>query len=316
MSSLPTWLVSAIAFVLPGFGQPPDEVFNGYLEGDYVHVAPSGSGRIVSLTVQEGDQVVLGQLVLQLEDTRQKASLRAAQAQVAVAQANLTNLQTGRRSEEIEVIRATLTRAEADQHLAQTTLERSQQLSARGLLPSAQVEAEMAALDSADALVTQLSAELRVAELPARDAQVVAAEASLAAARAQADLARSALDDRIVLSPATGLVERVFFSAGEVVGTGAPTMSILPPGNLKALFFLPEPERAQFAIGDMLALSCDGCTDGLAVEITRMASDPQYTPPILYSRDERARLVFRAEGILTDSLGLLPGQPITLRREP
>ena len=316
MSSLPTWLVSAIAFVLPGFGQPPDSVFNGYLEGDYVHVAPSGSGRIVSVAVQEGDQVTLGQQVLQLEDTKEKATLRAAQAQVAVAQANLANLQTGRRSEEIEVIRATLSRAEADQHLARTTLERSEQLSARGLLPSAQVEAEMAAVESANALVAQLSAELIVAELPARDAQVVAAEASLAAARANADLARSALDDRIVLAPVTGLVERVFFSDGEVVGIGAPAMSILPPGNLKALFFLPETERTGFAIGDVLALSCDGCAQGLTVKITRMASDPQYTPPILYSRDERARLVFRAEAVLTDSLGLMPGQPITLRRQP
>ena len=77
MSDLPTWLVAAIALVIPGFGQDLDHVYNGYLEGEYVYVAPSGAGRIVSIAVDEGDKVFEGQLLIKLEDTSQKAALRA-----------------------------------------------------------------------------------------------------------------------------------------------------------------------------------------------------------------------------------------------
>ena len=66
----------------------------------------------------------------------------------------------------------------------------------------------------------------------------------------------------------------------------------------------------------MLDVSCDGCNEGITARITYMASDPQYTPPIIYSREERARLVFRAEALLQHADGLLPGQPVTLRPAP
>lgn len=316
MSDLPTWLASIVAVIMPIFGQTPEQVYNGYVEGDYVYVAPLSAGRIVSIAVNEGEHVVAGQLLMSLDDTTERAALRGAEARVAVASANLDNLKTGRREDEIEVIRASLARAKADQQLAKTTLARSSQLLERNLVPVAQLDAQQAALDSADALVLQLIAELRVAELPARDAQQLAAEATLTASKADADLARSSLDNRIILSPTNGLVERVFFDAGEVAATAAPAMAILPPGKLKALFFVPEPERAEFSIGDVLNMTCDGCADGLTVRVTRMASDPQHTPPIIYSREERSRLVFRAEAILQDAPNLLPGQPVTLTRQP
>jgi HlyD family secretion protein len=80
------------------------------------------------------------------------------------------------------------------------------------------------------------------------------------------------------------------------------------------LFFIPQPERAGFAPGDVLALSCDGCPAGLEATVSRLASDPQFTPPIIYSREERQRLVFRAEAEVAGDAGLLPGQPVTLMR--
>lgn len=314
MNDLWQSLIALIAMVFPGFGVQPLPVYNGYVEADYVYVAPSGSGRIERISTAEGDMVYKGQMLLKLEDSSQKAALQAAEASVAVAQANLDNLQTGSREAEIEVIRASLHRAEADQHLARITLDRSLVLLERGLVPPAQVDNERATLESANAQVEQLRAQLRVAELPARDAQQVAAQASLDVARAQADRARVDLDERIILSPLTGKVEKLYFVAGEVVASGAPVLSIFQPDQLKAVFFIPEPERAGFAVGDRLSLTCDGCPEGASARITQMASNPQYTPPIIYSREERTRLVFRAEAQLGDATGLLPGQPVSLRR--
>lgn len=316
MSDLPAWLTAFIAAVIPGFGEQPAQVYNGYVEADYLYVAPLSPGRITAINAREGQAVSAGEQLIRLEDDSQRAALRAAEANVAVAQANLDNLMTGSREAEIEVIRASLANAQADQHLAQTTLDRSLQLIEKGLVPPAKVDSDRARLESANALVAQLKAELHVAELPARSGQQLAAEAALDGARADLDRARSELRDRVIAVPKSGLVDRIYFDAGEVAATGAPILSLFQPDQLKVIFFVPEPQRASFALGESLPLSCDGCPDGLTASVTRLAPSPQHTPPILYSRDERARLVFRAEAVIKDPKGLLPGQPVTVGPRP
>ena len=312
MSDLWTSILGFFAVLIPSLGPAPDASFNGYVEADYIYVAPSSPGRIDAIAVDEGDLVTKGQLLVSMEATAQTAALRAAKAGVAVAEANLANLSTGGRTAEIEVIRASLHSAEARQQLAASTLDRSTNLLARGLVPSAQVDADRAALASANAQVDQLSAQLQVSELPARDAQRVAAEASLDMARAELEAAQFKLDSQLVRAPDAGKIEKRFFDAGEVAAAGAPILSLFRPENLKAIFFVPEAKRATLALGARLDVSCDGCAAGLTAEITRLADEPQYTPPILYSRDERGRLVFRAEARLLASTGFLPGQPVTL----
>lgn len=314
IDTVTAWITALLAALLPGFGDDPTPVYNGYVEADFVHVAPSVTGRLRDLGVSEGDPIVAGQFLFDMDATKQRAVLRAANARMAQAEANLRNLETGSRDAEIAVIRATLAEARAARDLAETTLTRTETLFARELVTPAKVDADRAALDQANAHVAQLEAQLEVADLPARGEQVIAAEATLAAARADADLAAAQLDDLSVTAPGRGTIDKVYFKAGEVAAAGTPVISILPPDALKALFYLPEAERVEFAVGQVLALSCDGCAPGITATITRMAADPQYTPPIIYSRDERARLVFRAEARLAPGTGLLPGQPVTLER--
>jgi HlyD family secretion protein len=157
---------------------------------------------------------------------------------------------------------------------------------------------------------------VQVAELPARNAQQVAAEANLAAAEAEAEKARLDLADRTVEAAVAGSVERVYFAPGEMVPAGAPVVSIRPAGELTAHFFVDETARATLALGAHVAVLCDGCPGDLTAEITWMASDPQTTPPVIYSREERARLVFLAKARLVDPGTLLPGQPVTIRPTP
>ncbi|MEJ2020115.1 MAG: HlyD family efflux transporter periplasmic adaptor subunit [Maritimibacter sp.] len=294
------WFATLLAALIPGYGDDPTPVYNGYIEAEYVYVAPSVTARIATLDAQEGTVIFAGDFLFDQEATKQQASLSAAKARVAQAEANLRNLETGSREAEIAVIRASLDEARAQQALAKSTLERSESLFLREIVTQAKVDADRATLNGANARISRLEAQLAVAELPARDEQVIAAEATLAAARAEADLAAAQLDDMHVSAPVSGQIEKVYYDAGEVVPAGTPVISILPPDDLKVFFYLPE------------MVSCDGCKPGLSATITRMASDPQYTPPILYSRDERNRLVFRAEARLSDGSGLLPGQPVTL----
>lgn len=314
MSAAWDWIIATLAIVIPALGPAEAPGYSGYVEADYVYVAAASPGRITAVETREGAHVEAGAVLLRLDDTEQVAALHAAQASIAVARANLENLRTGSRADEVAVVRATLHRAEADQRLAATTLARSEKLLERDLVPSAQVDAERAAMASADAYVAQLRAQLRVAELPARDAQVVGAEAALNVARAEAERAQARLADRTITSPISGLVERVFFDPGEVAAIGTPILSLFQPSDLHVVFFVPERDRARLRLGSTLTVTCDACDGSYTAELTRIAADPQFTPPIIYSRAERHRLVFLAEARLKAPDGLLPGQPITVLR--
>jgi HlyD family secretion protein len=316
MSGVLDGIMAALAAVLPGAGDPDPGSFSGYVEADYAYIAPASPGRIETISTAEGDRVFAGQQLFTLEATGETAALRAAEAQVRVAEANLANLETGSREQEIEVVEAEVASAIAQRDLAEGNLRRAEQLYDRRNIAQAQVDEARATLASAEAQVAERRARLAVAELPARDAQRIAAEASLDAARALAAEARSALDDRVVLSPVGGTVEDVYFVPGETAGAGTPVLSILPDGPLKVLFFVSEPLRATISLGDEVAVTCDGCLDGVVGTVTQLGSSPQYTPPIIYSREERSRLVFRAEARIGADSGLLPGQPVSVRPLP
>ena len=312
MNEFFAWVTGLIAVVIPGFGTSEPLQWNGYVEADYVYVGALSPGAITTMDVHEGQMVQAGAVLFAQENRQQQAALDAAEAQVEVARANAENLATGSRAEEIDVIRANLAKAEADFDLAQSQSERSDQLLAQGLTPQAQADQARATLRSAEAQVAQLQAQLRVAELPARDPQRIAAEASLAVAEANAERARDDLADRISTAPEAGRIERIFFAEGEIVGAGAPVLSLLPEGALKIRFYVPQAERATMALGDAVSVTCDGCAAEVSATISFMASDPQFTPPVIYSRDERHRLTFLVEAELEADASLAPGQPVSV----
>ena len=314
MSDLLAWMTGLIALVIPGFGVSGPPQWNGYVEADYVYVGAPSPGPITAIPARDGAAVNSGDVLFVLDSRQQQAALDAAEAQVDVAQANVDNLATGSRAAEIDVIRASLDKAEADLVLARSQSERSDALLAENLVPQAKADQDSATLKSAAAQVAQLDAQLRVAELPARDPQRIGAEASLLVAQANADKARVDLADRTIVAPVAARVERVFFAPGEIVGTGTPVVALLPAGALKVKFYLPETDRPSFTLGQRLQVRCDGCAAGLTATVSYFASDPQFTPPVIYSRDERNRLTFLVEARLDGGISLPPGQPVTIEK--
>jgi HlyD family secretion protein len=312
MAEIWTSLLGLVALVIPGFGGPSQPVYTGYVEADYVYVAPAAAGIIASIPVKETQAVKKGDVLFTLSSEQQQALLRAAEAQIAAAKATAENLATGGRTAEIDVVKAILNKAEADLALAQINADRTAKLFHQGFAPQSKVDQDNATLASAKAQVAQLKAQLAVAELPARNAQQVAAEASLAAAQAQAEKAKADLADRTLHAPADGRIERLYYSLGETAGAGAPVVSLLPAEALKVKFYIDEPHRTAFKLGQVVGVACDGCEAGLRATLSYLASDPQTTPPIIYSRDERSRLVFLAEARLDAAGGPQPGQPVTV----
>ena len=142
------------------------------------------------------------------------------------------------------------------------------------------------------------------------------AEAALRTAEARLNSARTRLDRRGVASPVGGSVQEIYFRMGERVAAGRPIVSLLPPENVRVRFFVPQAILPQMRIGDRIAIDCDGCARGLMARVNFVSAQAEFTPPIIYSQEERARLVFRIEATPERPAELRVGQPVSIALQP
>ncbi|MFO1218438.1 MAG: HlyD family efflux transporter periplasmic adaptor subunit [Burkholderiaceae bacterium] len=296
--------------------EPPAPAWSGYAEGDYVYVAAPLGGALAQLAVQAGQEVAAGAPLFALESDLEHAARDEAQARYTQASAQVDNAAKGRRRDEIAMTQAQLAQARAQAQLAQADLARQQLLLAQGFISPARIDDAKAALAQAKARVAELEAALQVARLPARSDEQRAAQAVADAASQALRQSQWREQQKLQRAPAAGRVADTYFRVGEWVNAGAPVVALLPAGAVKARFFVPETEVASLAPGQGVQLSCDGCGAPIAARITRIATQAEYTPPVIYSNAQRAKLVFmveaRPEGDAADRLR--PGQPLDVRR--
>jgi HlyD family secretion protein len=141
------------------------------------------------------------------------------------------------------------------------------------------------------------------------------AEAALRTAQARLNSAQTRLARRKMFSPVAGSVQQIYYRVGELVPAGRPIVAILPPGNLKVRFFVNEATLPKLKIGDTIAVSCDGCQPGITARISFIARSSEFTPPVIYSMEERSKLVFLIEARTDTPERLRVGQPVSVALE-
>jgi HlyD family secretion protein len=142
------------------------------------------------------------------------------------------------------------------------------------------------------------------------------AEATLRTAQARLISSRTRLDRRKVASPVTGSVEQIYFRGGEMVAAGKPVVALLPPDNLKVRFFVDEASLPHIKLGDAVKVTCDGCAADLTATVSFRSRSSEYTPPVIYSTEERAKLVFLIEARPQNPDRLRVGQPVSVALAP
>jgi HlyD family secretion protein len=289
----------------------------GYVEGTYVYVSAEDGGRVVERHATAGARVAAGDVLFTLDDANQKQAVAGAEARLAEARAQLANLRTGQREEEISVLAANLASAQTTLHNADDDYHRKLLLLDKGVVSQSVVDTARTARDTAQAAADAAERTLEVARLPARPEEITAAEKNVTAEEASAAQAKIALERRQIKAPATGLVEETFYEPGELVAAGQPVVSLLPDANRKVRFFLPERQLASVSPGKEVGISCDGCPAGLRATVDFVATAAEFTPPIIYSRDRRDKLVFRVDARPEgDVAALKVGQPLDIRLSP
>lgn len=266
----------ALLFLLPlmACGQKPDNAWLGYGEGDTVFVAAPQPGWVEEMRVARGTAVHRGDLLFVLDTTAQQAGRD--QAKGALVQA-----------------RAALAQEKSNLVYTRTELRRQQGLARAGAGTPTELDA---------ALTSYQQSAARIAQLQASIAQM---EASLSGAA-------YSLSQRQIVAATDGPVQDIYFWPGEYVPASTAVVSILPPANVYARFFVPEAQLAGVHLGQKVRITCDGCKP-MTATITFIAQQAEFTPPVIFSIGNREKLVYKLEARAPGGLALHPGQPIDVR---
>lgn len=283
--------------------QPQDEtVLSGYVEGENLYLAAPIAGTIATMAVARGDRVTAGETVFSVDAAQLRAERDQAAASVASAQAQVATAQARLAQSRASLAAAT---AQADNAARDLARYRSAQRANAASVAQQQVDA---AISSAGNTVGQRDAA--ESDVQAQAEQIDAAAAQLHAQQAALADAQSKLDQLSPRAPAAARVQDVFFQTGEWAAANQPVVSLLPDDKVKIRFFVPEQDVARYHLGDTIHFSCDGCADGLSARLIYISAQPEFTPPIIYSRSSRDRLVFLMEALPGDPKGLTPGLPV------
>ena len=300
--------------LLYGCSRDRPDAYQGYVEGEYVHMASSLGGRLEQLFVQRGQTVEADAKLFKLDADDESAAKRQADEQLKASQAQLADLRLGRRPTELDVIRAQLLQAQAAERQAAQQRRRDQAQFKAGGIARAQLDDSRANLAIKSARVKELAEQLNVSRLPARTEQIRSQDAQVAAAQAVSSQLAWRLAQKEVAAPKAGLVVDTLYREGEWVSPGSPVVRMLASRDVKVRFFVPQAIVGGMKPGRKLVLNCDGCEADIAAEVSYIADAPEYTPPIIYSNDTRAKLVFMVEArpAVEKAEALRPGQPVTV----
>lgn len=297
-------LVAAVGgwLLLRPHGAKDEERFTGYVVSDDIYMTSPVAGTLTGVAVQRGQRVTAGQALFRVDPTVRAAQTDQARAQIAGAQAQVQQQQAARDHAQADLAAA---QADVDSASAQLRRQTGAQRDKPGSVAQLEIDQTRATYEGA---------------LQRRDAartQVTSAAAAIAAARAQVREATAGLvsskrelSDLSPTAPTAGRVEDVMFKPGESVSANVPVVSIVPDGQVKVRFYVPEALVHAYHPGRQVAIACDGCAAGMTAKVNFVASSPEYTPPIIYSLDARQKLVFLVEAMPSNPRALLPGQPL------
>lgn len=290
----------------------PEEapVLSGYVEGDALYFAAPVSGPLATLDVDEGDRVAKGAKLFALDPATLDARRDQANANLEAAEAKLADAKKGERPIELAVIQARKQAAEANLTQAEAALKRVKPLVARGVSPTSNLDDAQAAYDAALANRNEVEKSLEAAEQGAREDQIRAAEAEVKQATAALKEIEVQLGELTPKAPDAGRIEDVYFRPGEWVPANQPVVALLPDDRVRIRFFVPEADVVRYQPGKTVRFDCDGCGAERSATVSYVSPRAEYTPPVIYSRSSREKLVFRVEARPADPTSLAPGLPV------
>jgi HlyD family secretion protein len=293
----------------------PAPTLSGYIEGETLYLAAPVAGTVAELDVRRGQRVAAGTRLFVIEPDQRAAQTGRAEAELAAAQAQAEDARKGQRPVELAILEADQAAAEAQAREARAVLTRTAPLVAKGIYAKARLDDARSAYESAAARAAAAQRRVEAATLGARSDQVRAAEARVSQAQASAAETGARVADMAPSAPAAGRIEDTFFQRGEWASANKPVVALIPDDRVFVRFFVPERNVSAYRIGRTIRFGCDGCPERSAT-ISYVSPRAEFTPPVIYSRDSRDRLVFLVEARPADGAPLVPGLPVDVNPLP
>lgn len=299
-AAIATWLI---------YGRTPRERFlSGYIEGQNLYLAAPVAGTVASISAVEGTRVAAGQTLFTIDPATLSAQGEQARASVTAARTQIASAEASARQADAEAAAASATAERARRDLARLLSVKADDAAA---VANKDMDAARAALREADARV---AAARRTAD--SRRAQITAARAQAEEAQGGQREVQIRVNQLAPAAPSDARVEDVYFQPGEWVSANQAVVNLLPDNKVKVRFFVPEQEVARYKPGRDVRFACDACGGRLTATIRYVSARPEFTPPIIYSRDSRDRLVFMVEAYPKRPRNLQPGLPVDVEPLP
>ena len=304
-----------VALVGASCDKSDPSLVQGYIEGEFVHVASPFGGRLENLAVERGQEIEKGALLFALEETPELAARDEALRRVEQARAELEDAKVGQRPSEIQTLEAQLGEMRAALVLADIELERQQKLLATNVASKRDFDIARAQHDENTQRVAQLEATLVTAKLGSREDQIRAAEQNLLAQEAALKGADWNLSQKKQFSQQSALVSDTLYRPGDWVEAAKPVVILLPPGNVKVRVFVSQELVGRVQVGSAAEVSVDGVEKPFAAKVTFISPRAEFTPPVIFSQSMREKFAFLVELSVDPETArkLHPGQPVDVR---
>jgi membrane fusion protein YbhG len=286
---------------------------SGHVEATQVRIAAKTGGTLAALRVDEGDRVTAGQTLAVVDTVDAQLALDAARAERSLADAELRLRLAGSRKEDIGEARAQVARADADLDGAEKDLARMEGLLASGSGTQKSRDDARVRRDAASAGLTAARERLRKLEAGSRPEEIDAARAHVATADARIAQLEQQVKDASLLSPVAGIVTEKVAEQGELLARGAAVVVVTDLADAWLTVYVAEPDLARIRLGQAAEVRTD---DGQTRQgkVTFIASQAEFTPKNVQTRDERVKLVFKVKVGLPNQDGLFkPGMPAEAR---
>lgn len=300
------YYIYIIFVLLTACDSRPENIALGTLERDRIAHTATVNEVVVALPVAQGSEVKQGTLLVQLDDTLQKAQLSKAEAEVAQAEATLEKLRNGARVEEVAAAQAKVAEAKATLVESEATYKRARNLIKQKVISESALDQALASRDASMASLQNAQEQLLILTNGTREEDLRVAEAHLDAVAAIVEGEKKKLADLSIIATRDGILDNLPWNLGERVTTGSPVAIVLAGKAPFARVYVPEPYRVKIKVGDKLVVHVDGLEKTITGNLRWIATEAAFTPYYALNQEERARLMYLAEVQLPDSEAYLP----------
>lgn len=284
--------------------------YQGYVEGENLYIASPYSGVLLERFIYRGQDVKKGQVLLQLDPYPEADMVKKSEADLLQAKKLLIDLQQPRRPDEIKASEDQIGQVEAQLKLAAIRVSRNTRLVSKGALDKDSLDSSVARYQELEQQKAQYQANLDLAKKGSRENQINAQKAAVEAAVAVLKQSQWQLAQKTLIAPADGLIFDTYYQQGEFVPAQHPIASLLSSKTMRVEFFVPVTIANKLHVGKDVVFSCERCAEENHAMIRYISPEAEYIPPLVYSHENRDKLVFRVKAMIEHPASFKPGEPV------